>query len=193
VLDNSIWSVIIKIVLQSYNLGIGISVRNVKIGNYKAPIEGFFAILFTLALIILLTLQVLFRFVLSKSISWAEEVSRFAFVWAVYCGVILAANEDRHIRVTIQLKLFGERTQKWILAAADIFWIIFNSILSFFAVEFVLSMFEFPYYSQTTGINLVYVYTIIPIGFVFMTIRIIQSVIRRFGQRIELKDSRMEL
>jgi TRAP-type C4-dicarboxylate transport system permease small subunit len=165
----------------------------VKIGKYKAPIEGFFAIIFTLILIFLLTLQVFFRFVLNKSISWAEEVSRFAFVWAVYCGVVLAANEDRHIRVTIQLKLFGERAQKWILATADIFWIIFNSILAFFAVQFVLSMFEFPYYSQTTGINLVYIYTVIPLGFVFMTVRIVQSLIRRFGQRIELKDSRMEL
>ena len=164
-----------------------------KIGRYEAPIEGFFAILFTLTLIVLLTLQVLFRFVLNKSISWAEEVSRFAFVWAVYCGIVLAANEDRHIRVTIQLKLFGEHTQKWILAVADILWIIFNSVLAFFAVAFVLSMFEFPYYSQTTGINLVYVYTIIPLGFVFMTIRIVQSLVRRFGQRIELKDSRMEL
>jgi TRAP-type C4-dicarboxylate transport system permease small subunit len=165
----------------------------VKIGKYETPIEGFFAILFTLTLIVLLTLQVFFRFVLNKSISWAEEVSRFAFVWSVYCGVVLAANEDRHIRVKIQLKLFSERTQKWILAVADIFWIIFNSVLAFFAVEFVWSMFEFPYYSQTTGINLVYVYTVIPFGFIFMTVRIIQALVRRFGQEIELKDSRMEL
>jgi TRAP-type C4-dicarboxylate transport system permease small subunit len=161
--------------------------------KFKAPVEAYFAIVFTLILIILLSLQIFFRFVLNKSISWAEEVSRFAFVWSIYCGFVLAANHDRHIRVTLQLKLFPEKIQKWLLTVADSLWIIFNIVVAFYAVKFVLSMFRFPYISQTTGINLVYVYAVIPLGFIFMTVRIVQTAIRRFRREIEIKDYRADM
>jgi len=63
----------------------------------REPLEGRLTSLFFIMLIILLSTQVFFRFVLNKNISWSEEVSRFVFVWAMYFGFVLAANSTFYI------------------------------------------------------------------------------------------------
>lgn len=159
----------------------------------KIPIEGYAAIVFTMILIILLSLQVFFRFVFAKSISWAEEVARFAFVWAIYSSIIYAANLDKHIRITMHLKYLPAKYQKWLLTFADVLWVFFVGTIAIVGVEFVWKMFKYPYISQTTGINLAYIYLIIPLGFTLLAIRIVQSILRRLKGEVEIKDSRLEM
>jgi len=124
----------------------------------REPLEGRLTSLFFIMLIILLSTQVFFRFVLNKNISWSEEVSRFVFVWAMYFGFVLAAN-----------------------------------LLIYKSFEYLFSMIEFPYYSQTTGINLLYIYLIVPIGFCLMTMRIVQNIFKRLHKEFSVIDSRKNL
>ena len=44
--------------------------------------------------------RVFFRFVLNASLTWSEELSRFAFIWLVCMGAVLGAKERIQIRVT---------------------------------------------------------------------------------------------
>ena len=56
----------------------------------------------TLAMLVLvLILQVVFRYGLQTGLTWSEEVSRFAFIWFVYLSASLAAQRGAHIRVTL--------------------------------------------------------------------------------------------
>jgi len=161
--------------------------------KYRKPFEAYIAIFCFIILIILLSTQVFLRFVLNKNISWLEEVSRFFFVWAVYFGFILAANEDKHIRVIAHFNYLPKRIQIILLTISDLLWIVFNIVIIYKGFEYVFSMIEFPYYSQTTGINLLYIHLIVPIGFCLMTIRIIQNVVRRLREEFRVIDSRKNL
>ncbi len=159
----------------------------------KNPIEGYLASFFFIVLIILLTLQVFFRYVLNMNLSWSEEVSRYAYVWAVYFGFVLAANKQKHIRVTAHFIYLPEKVKKIFLTIADILWCLFNVVLVYEGYKYVVSMVEFPFYSMTTGINLLYVNLIVPVGFLLMTIRIIQNIIKRFKEDTEIVDSRKNI
>ena len=159
----------------------------------RIPVEGYLAIIFTTILVSLLSLQVFFRFFLGKSISWAEEVARFAFVWSIYCSIVYAAYLDKHIRVTMHLKFLPARFQRWLLTFADILWVFFVGTIAVVGAGFVWKMFEYPYISQTTGINLAYIYLIVPLGFTLLAVRIEQSILRRFKSNVEIKDSRMDM
>ena len=53
-------------------------------------------------------------------------------------------------------------------------------------------MFEFPFISQTTGINLVWIQMIVPLGFALMTVRIVQAAIRRWRADDVVHDSRLD-
>ncbi|MCI2056931.1 MAG: TRAP transporter small permease [Oscillibacter sp.] len=47
------------------------------------------------------------RFVLNRTPSWAEEISKTLMVWMSLLGAALAVKDDTHVRMTFLDKLFG--------------------------------------------------------------------------------------
>ena len=164
-----------------------------KMRKPERPIEAYAAGFFLAVLVILLTVQILLRFIFGRTLSWSEEVSRFAFVWAVYFGFVLAARENKHIRVTAQFRRLSSGMQVVLFTLADTVWSLFNFVMVFVSGKFTLSMIRYPYISQTTGLNLLWVFMIVPIGFAFMGLRVIQVMISRIKGRIAFSDSRLDV
>jgi TRAP-type C4-dicarboxylate transport system permease small subunit len=74
-----------------------------------------------IAAVTMMTVQVVLRTVFASPMSWVEEVVRYAFVWSVYLGVVVALTHDTHIRVLVLVEQFGP----WAKRASDILtWII---------------------------------------------------------------------
>ncbi|MCL2382240.1 MAG: TRAP transporter small permease [Treponema sp.] len=160
--------------------------------------EKYIAAFLLIFLTILLSIQVFVRFVFAGGLAWTEELSRYVFVWAVYFGAILGVKEDKHIRVTAQFLLMPKRMENVVLIIADIGWIVFNGVVAFFGLNFVLSFFRFPFISQTMGFNLAWVYAIVPLAYTFMLLYVVILVykrIKRFIRRedVQTVDSRMNL
>ena len=161
-------------------------------GKIKRPIEDYAAGFFLIVLVILLSVQILLRFAFGKTLSWSEEVSRFAFVWAVYFGFVVAARENKHIRVTAQFHHLPPKAQIILFTLADVIWSVFNFVMVFVSAKFTLSMIRYPYVSQTTGLNLLWVFVIVPLGFAFMGLRVLQVMVLRAKGRIAFSDSRLD-
>src|SRR5690606_20290209 len=83
-------------------------------------VEGVFAALFLVALLVTMTAQVVLRSGVGITISWLEEVIRIIFVWTVYACILVAAVDDKHIRVAQHLMLFSIKARKIIMGIADI-------------------------------------------------------------------------
>jgi TRAP-type C4-dicarboxylate transport system permease small subunit len=60
--------------------------------------EVVMAILFAL-LVIVVFMNVFFRYVLRHSLPWAEELSRFLFVWITFIGAVLVNHFFGHMRL----------------------------------------------------------------------------------------------
>lgn len=141
-------------------------------------------------LVCLMTAQVFLRFALNTSASWLEEVIRLVFVWAVYASILVAAADDRHIRVAAHLSLLPIVWQKVILAFADLVWIGFNLVVVYAALTYVVALITKPYLLPTTGINLVWFFMIIPIGFLILAIRVALNIRKRWTGSLDILDSR---
>jgi TRAP-type C4-dicarboxylate transport system permease small subunit len=130
--------------------------------------------------IFLLAVQVFSRFVFKLPIAWAEEISRFTFVWAVYMGVSMAARSNEHIRVVAHFKmLFPDNISKKIIIFGDLVTLLFSLVLTVFGVKVLFSLVEYPFTAPVTGISMVWVYAIIPIAFMSLSIRTIQTLFRK--------------
>ena len=68
--------------------------RPMSIGDYL--IATLFA-----ATLVVITAQVLCRYVLNDSLVWTEELARYLFVWITFIGAALAVKEGTHIRVAL--------------------------------------------------------------------------------------------
>ncbi|WP_417419959.1 TRAP transporter small permease [Halomonas sp.] len=142
--------------------------------------------------IVLLGIQVVLRFGFDRNLSWLEEVSRYFFVWAIYFGFVIAAEQNRHIRVTFHISMLPEKLQKIILTIADTVWLVFNIVLIWQGGKLFYETMQFPYISQTTGINLAWVQVIVPLGMLFISVRVIGCMISRWKNGLETHDTRVD-
>lgn len=75
---------------------------------------------------------------------------------------------------------------------ADLIWLGFNALVIWFGTIYIADMFEFPMVSQTTGINIAWVQMIVPLGFLLLSFRVIQVMIRRWKNDEGVIDTRMD-
>lgn len=132
----------------------------------------------TVFLVGVLFYNVILRYLFGQTMPASEELARMLFLWVVFITAAGAARTGGHYRVTAQLLLLPQNVRRYILLVADLFWIALNLVVVYYGVELVLSMFEFPYISPGLQWNYAYVFIIIPVSFLVMTIRVL-------GRRIE--------
>lgn len=128
----------------------------------------------------LLFVQIVSRELFGYSFAWIEELSVYMFVWFVFLGASEAVRLSAHNRVTIHFKLLPKYCTKYLEGFADLFWIFFNVYFVYLAYDFVFNRMNKFWKSQTLGIEMKYIYIILPIAFTLMTIRIIEVNYHRF-------------
>ena len=126
--------------------------------------------------------QVFFRFVLNASLTWSEELSRFAFIWLVYMGAVLGAKERIHIRVTAFHRLLPAVARGWVLPAADLLWVAINLTFAWQGALQVGHLMRFSYISPALQWNMALIYSVVPIGFLLMSFRILEGYWRDWRQ-----------
>lgn len=136
--------------------------------------ESYICRVLLLTFVCLLFVQVLSRELFDHSFSWIEELSVYMFVWFVFFGASYAAKMSAHNRVTFQFGMLPRSWVKWIEGFADLFWIFFNVYFVYLAVDFVFFRMNKFWKSQTLGVEMKWIYIILPIAFTLMTIRILQ-------------------
>jgi TRAP-type C4-dicarboxylate transport system permease small subunit len=84
--------------------------------NFEEILSGTFMVLMFLATFT----NVLARYFLNSSIQWAEEFSRYAFIWIVFLGAVVCTKHKRHIGIDSVVKILPAPVQPWVNLAADL-------------------------------------------------------------------------
>jgi TRAP-type transport system small permease protein len=71
-------------------------------------------VLLILALVALVFVQVVFRFVFRAPFDWAEELARYFFTWVSVLGAVLAVDARAHFHVDIVPNLLDRRHRHWL-------------------------------------------------------------------------------
>ncbi|MDK2822057.1 MAG: hypothetical protein PWP31_2022 [Clostridia bacterium] len=153
----------------------GVSDLKNKVKWFFNNFEEVFGAIFLTSTIIFLFIQVIFRYVVGKSLPWTEELSRFAFLGLVYIGTSLAAKNRSHIRVTAQFKILPVKLQNFMIMLADLIWVIFNCVVIWQGILLYQSMNQYPLISPVLDWNLKYLFLIIPTCFGLQIFRILQG------------------
>jgi TRAP-type C4-dicarboxylate transport system permease small subunit len=126
------------------------------------------------SMIILVSGQVILRFVFRTGFSWAEEMSRYMFVWLVYFCLSYATRNNRHIRLTFIVGLFAEGAQKLIALFTDMLFLVFSLFLLVSCWRIVESTARFGDMAITLNISRNILYGSGLVGFILNTIRLVQ-------------------
>ncbi len=131
-----------------------------------------------LTLTLMLSAQVIARYIFFTSISWIEEFSRIVFIWFIYLSISWIIIQGRHIRVNVIELILPPAWRRSFALLSDLIWLAFSVLMTWFGFLFVRS--EIEVYSETAILQIpeAAVHAIIPIGFGLMTIRLIQHMVR---------------
>ena len=127
------------------------------------------------ALVVVLAMQVFYRYVLQIGLSWSEEVSRFLFIWFVYVSASYAVQMGTHIRVSFFVDLLPQRMVRAVQILSDVIWVGFNLAVIISGILLIKSMIEFPVYSTSLVLPLSAIYVVIPLAHALMIVRIVQA------------------
>ena len=152
------------------------------IGHHLNNFEFYISALALLGLVALLAISVGARYVAGLSVPWSEEVARFTFVAVIFASISYAAKEHRHIRVTMFVdKLFSGKARTLVFTLGDLVWLGYNAVVLYAVYVVLADMIEFPYNSAVLNLPMYFVYALIPIFFVTISIRILRGIIVRLG------------
>ena len=143
--------------------------------HFYRNLEQYFCAFLMVLMVFCLGSQVFFRFVLNASLTWSEELSRFAFIWLVYMGAVLGAKERIHIRVTAFHRLLPVAARGWVLPVADLLWVVINLTFAWQGALQVGHLMRFSYISPAMQWNMALIYSVVPVGFLLMSFRILEG------------------
>ncbi|PUU87508.1 MULTISPECIES: TRAP transporter small permease [Halanaerobium] len=163
-----------------------------KILNLIDKVIKYLIITFLTLMVVLVFMQVIFRFVLNNPLQWSEELSRFLFVWISFLGASLALKQGQHLGIDVFLKLFPRKLSKFFIFLSYIFILIFLVGISYKGVG-VLNIVS-RQRSASLRIPMIYPYSGVFIGLFLMiinTINILKNMV--FGNALdEILDGKTE-
>ena len=86
-------------------------------------------------MIVVVTAQVLWRYVFDNSLDWTEEFSRHVFVWMTFVGAALAVKEGTHIRVSILVDMLPVKMKNYLASVYLVLIVIFLGLVAFFGFQ----------------------------------------------------------
>ena len=112
------------------------------------------------------------RYFLSVSLSWAEEVMLFLMIGCVFLGASQAGFLGRHIRMDLVVSLLPPRARKAFDVMADLVTIATCIAVAVFAWPVMTMFYELDQRSETANIPLVIPQSAVPIGVVLTALLI---------------------
>ncbi|PAD08233.1 hypothetical protein CHH78_19195 [Shouchella clausii] len=132
------------------------------------------------AMVIVISLQVLLRFVFGTSLGWSEEFSRYCFIWLIFLGASYGVKKQRHIKIDAVLLLLNQRWKVAIGIAANALFLCLALFLFIFGGKIAVQIFQWGQLSPAMDINMGFVYLAAPIGMGIASIRIIQQIVLQY-------------
>ena len=162
--------------------------KGILLGGYNLLISivTVLLVLTTTFLIIIVFSNVIGRYFFNVSLAWAEEASRFLFIWAAFLGGVLAHEHYEHMNLDIFVRISHGKWRIAIIMASQIVTLVV--LLIVFRGGLIATMDNLSWLSPALEIPYGYVYSVIPFASLLMAV---QTLIR-MARTINLPESEAE-
>jgi TRAP-type C4-dicarboxylate transport system permease small subunit len=142
--------------------------------------------LLLLAMVVIIVIQVIARYILGSSLSWSEETSRFFFIWVVLLGTVIGVHDGSHVAVEFLLNMLPKSLNCFLKFFYTACLCVLSGVMVWSGIE--LSMAVALQLSPATRISMTYVYAAVPVcsGIMFV------HLLRNFFPAPEIESSKRE-
>lgn len=116
-----------------------------------------------LLIVLIVFLQIVCR-LLGASLSSAEEIARFMFVWAMYLSISYAIRDDRHIRISVLVDKLPPGGQLFLRNCADLIFLVYSAVVVGYGWVVIKSVIELGQIAPATEVSVAVVYFSVFVG-----------------------------
>lgn len=153
---------------------------NVLKGFYKAILKllSWLIVLLATAMIFVVLTNVIARYFFGSAFGWADEVSRFLFIWISFTGAVIANDKSEHMNLDILVKYTPKKVGYAIQIFANIVVLIISIFLTLGGITIVQGSLDW----LTPALEIPYgmVYSIVPVCCLLLAIQSIMHFIGLF-------------
>lgn len=144
-------------------------------------------IAFTLMLmLVLLIIQVFYRYVLSSPLSWTEELMRYLMTWLVFLGASVASQKGGHLGITFIQEKLNNNVKKIVEIIIQILAVMFLALIIYYGIELIQTVINtkspvlrvsmaIPYSSVVVGATLMFIHSLVNVIYSIFNFRKIES------------------
>ncbi len=123
---------------------------------------------------VIMGIQVFSRYVLSNSLSWSEEITRYLFIWSAFLSLSYCTKKKINIRVDQFTTLLPDKAEYILKALGDAVCVVLFIYLLPFAFTYLTQAAASGQLSPACGIPMYYIQVSPLIGFVLVIFRFLQ-------------------
>ena len=141
-------------------------------------LERWALLIFYTMLVATMAIEVVRREVFSFSSIWGEEIVRYSFIYLAWIGAAAAVRERAHIRIDVLFHYVSPRIKALLYMFGDIVMFVIAIFALYTSFETVGVSWKFGSVSHGLRVSMVWFLLAVPIGFLLMVYRLVQSFIR---------------
>lgn len=140
--------------------------------------ERWLLLVFYTTIVLVVTSEVVRRFVLAYSSVWGGEIARFMFIYLAWIGASAAVRERTHIRIDALLHWLPPRGRAILLLFGDAMTLLLAVIALYWSLIPIETSLHFGSVTDGLRISRAWFLAAVPLGFGMMAFRVVQSMIR---------------
>lgn len=142
-----------------------------------------YSLMFTTTLIFF---QVIMRYVIGRSLSWSEELTRYIFLWQIWVGASYAISMKKHLKIDVFINKFHGSMHEILQLISLGCWAFFSVFLAVEGTKLVILITAQGQLSPAMQVPMSYSYAAIPVGGVLMLVKLIGEGIQIIQQKREV-------
>jgi len=133
-------------------------------------------------IVVLISMQVVMRYVFGNALSWSEELTLWTFIWFIWIGIAYAFKERMHVKVTFFQNILPEKVIVNLEVIIDLVIILFLLTITYYSYELITKPYVISQKSVVLSLPIPLLYASAPVGALLSTFRISQNLIKKFKQ-----------
>ena len=145
-----------------------------------------------LVMLIVCTMQVIWRYVIQMSLSWSEELARYIFVWLVWLAAAYATKKMRHLRISFLKEIVSRRFQ-WLFDMFSLcMMVVFAAVMCVISVQMMQMIVATGQKSPAMYLPMWIPYLAVPVGMALIGLRAAQNVHALYVENIRSRRVKKE-
>lgn len=133
-------------------------------------------------MVILIFLQIIFRFILNLPLRWTEETSRYAMILLIYLSACSGVKKEKHIRIEAIHNALPSKAALVYWVISNIIWMLFNLVMIIYGISMAGYIYSTGQVSPVLHLPMGLLYMVIPVCFTLMEFRIVQLVVTKLRE-----------